>query len=498
MIYFITKILLLVNKQIFNNIGPKGIVQEFTLKNSINNDNLYNLCNQKTNDLLPNKIKLQLQNNNIIEFIETNKIFTDNIISKLDIIHPFIFNSNKKDLQGTLSFNCNKELMSIDGLLINNNNIVEFSNNPNQKLIKEYIVNIKNSNISPDQLLVMYDISSVFIEEAKLLSVNDFLIPDNKQLNIDIINGKNDNKRYLRVNKWNNCFRNDNIKHVLNIGIAVGSSLFRNKYNNNKQTAINSIANIINKANLIYGVQLNIILKVTSLYISSIDGNPSWDSYNRCVRKQVNINNQLSLFKSWVRQNNLVDGLWHLLDDCFAGSGVVGLAWVGTLCQTQSGYNTGISWWSRRHWITVAHEIGHNFGAQHSFENGRGTTGGIMDYGNGLFNGEYQFNTRYRKYEVCKTINNIIGKCKQLSIIDNINKPTPTLSPTNSRICKVYGGGVSSGTCIFPFVFRGITYNKCTTVTDPDDRAWCSTMTNYNNIHIQGNWGYCKRGCPGY
>ena len=40
-----------------------------------------------------------------------------------------------------------------------------------------------------------------------------------------------------------------------------------------------------------------------------------------------------------------------------------------------------------RTWKTVAHEFGHNCGGYHSFENGRGTTGGIMDYGEGLYNG---------------------------------------------------------------------------------------------------------------
>ena len=43
-------------------------------------------------------------------------------------------------------------------------------------------------------------------------------------------------------------------------------------------------------------------------------------------------------------------------------------------------------------WTVNAHEAGHIFGAEHSFENGQGTTGGIMDYGDGKYNGVYQFN----------------------------------------------------------------------------------------------------------
>jgi hypothetical protein len=55
-------------------------------------------------------------------------------------------------------------------------------------------------------------------------------------------------------------------------------------------------------------------------------------------------------------------------------------------------------------WLTVAHEIGHNFNADHSFENGVGTTGGIMDYGDGKYLGEYQFNPNLRRDEMCTQI----------------------------------------------------------------------------------------------
>ena len=64
-------------------------------------------------------------------------------------------------------------------------------------------------------------------------------------------------------------------------------------------------------------------------------------------------------------------GLWHLLTNCYAPPGTVGLAYLGTLCNT-GGYNTGVDHAvSATGWKTTAHEVGHNFGGAHSFEEGQ-------------------------------------------------------------------------------------------------------------------------------
>ena len=49
--------------------------------------------------------------------------------------------------------------------------------------------------------------------------------------------------------------------------------------------------------------------------------------------------------------------------------------------------------------------------------------------------------------------------------------------------------------CIFPFIFRGVTYYKCTNKYDPYNKYWCSTNVNSQGIHIQGYWGYCNNIC---
>jgi hypothetical protein len=35
-----------------------------------------------------------------------------------------------------------------------------------------------------------------------------------------------------------------------------------------------------------------------------------------------------------------------------------------------------------------------------------------MDYGDGKLNGEYQFNTRYRKDQMCRTVNSVVNRCQ--------------------------------------------------------------------------------------
>eukprot|EP00808_Paulinella_micropora_P023459 g23646.t1 len=189
------------------------------------------------------------------------------------------------------------------------------------------------------------------------------------------------------VARWTNCYNRDWIDRQLRIGIALGSKLYYRMGGtpSNAQAFLSNIFATIN---------------------TSTNGGPSWNQGNSCP---MSISTQLDYFSSWASSNAPKgEGLWHLIDDCFPGAGIIGLAWIGTLCN--SARNTGVSWYSRTMWLTVAHEMGHNFNAQHSFELGQGRTGGIMDYGDGKLNGEYQFDTRFRKNEMCAMINSVVDR----------------------------------------------------------------------------------------
>src|SRR5882724_5691060 len=84
----------------------------------------------------------------------------------------------------------------------------------------------------------------------------------------------------------------------------------------------------------------------------------------------VSLNDRLSLFSKW-RGDKGEDGagLWHLMSGCPTGT-EVGVAWLGTLCQTSATGTPGefvsgaaVTTAGRAEWQVVAHEIGHNFGA---------------------------------------------------------------------------------------------------------------------------------------
>ena len=44
--------------------------------------------------------------------------------------------------------------------------------------------------------------------------------------------------------------------------------------------------------------------------------------------------------------------------------------------------------------------------------------------------------------------------------------------------------------CVFPFIYKGKKYEKCT-LDDGGDREWCSTQTDSSGNHISGKFGRC-------
>ncbi len=88
-------------------------------------------------------------------------------------------------------------------------------------------------------------------------------------------------------------------------------------------------------------------------------------------------------------------------------------------------------------------------------------------------------------------INNPRGKNVFLRTLYGSGLPLPTPQPGQ---CVTVGGPKTNQPCQFPFVFQSRSYTSCTTVSDPDGRFWCSTLTR-SGTHVQGNWGYCPNDC---
>eukprot|EP00729_Bicosta_minor_P018203 gene18203-15822_t len=202
------------------------------------------------------------------------------------------------------------------------------------------------------------------------------------------------------------CYTNDTVTRSVSMGLAMSKKMY-DAAGGTDADAEFWLADILAKTNLVYESQLNIVLTAADLYFS--EGSTSWDNTG-CKRfSNTNLEASLASFVSWTKPSN--QALWHLFDDCFSGSTAVGatggLGSMGVLCRQNSG--AGLTYnmdrmKARSTWVMFAHEVGHNFGASHSFEEGTGTTGGIMDYADGRYRGVFQFNTRYRKQQVCAHI----------------------------------------------------------------------------------------------
>lgn len=204
--------------------------------------------------------------------------------------------------------------------------------------------------------------------------------------------------RRLAVEKWTDCYDDDDLMHTFGMGIVVDYSMFVD--NGESREMVEAFVDaVVAEANTVYMNQLNIRLVVDELHIQDTAANPDGHIWNGC---SPTIREQLYDFRVWT-QTRERRGLWHLLTNCHPPPGVVGVAFLGVTCNLW--WNTGVTskTWSTT-WKVFAHEVGHNFDAEHSFEEGQGRTGGIMDYGDGKLNGEYQFNTKYRKTQMCQNI----------------------------------------------------------------------------------------------
>ena len=185
--------------------------------------------------------------------------------------------------------------------------------------------------------------------------------------------------------------------------MSIGSNLFK-RYDNSVDVTLEEVEMLLADLNLIYVQQLHIM--VTLRHLEIVEGNanprPSWDD----VGCSFGISDHFNKYRSVGALSQQAS--WHLMDDCYVPGNAIGIASVAVVCRGGRGINY---FSSNSFWLTFAHELGHNFAARHSFELGQGLTGGVMDYGDGRLDGEFQFNTRFRFDDICSYLKNNLETC---------------------------------------------------------------------------------------
>ncbi|KAJ9054554.1 hypothetical protein DSO57_1013041 [Entomophthora muscae] len=125
-----------------------------------------------------------------------------------------------------------------------------------------------------------------------------------------------------------------------------------------------------------FGVQLGIV-DIFAPYETCLKDPYENMAWNRACHSGFGLEDRLNNFSMWAeRSSHPKDTVWHLVTNCSSGNNV-GLAYKGTLCgkaHQQIFYNSttieanmavGVSSITAEPWKVIAHEIGHNFGADH-------------------------------------------------------------------------------------------------------------------------------------
>lgn len=185
------------------------------------------------------------------------------------------------------------------------------------------------------------------------------------------------------------CYDGDGVTHVVDVNVVIDVGVASRLIGNHRD----NIATLLSKGQEVFLSQLNLYLRLNRVISGSInDPTPLSRGGETCLGAL----STMSEFMRWLSVVNSTEAAyWLFLSDCFS-SGVNGVSYIGSACGKR-GNNGGVASYS---WLTAIHEIGHGFGMTHSFEDGVGLTGGIMDYGSGKFNGTVQIHPS-KKAEIC-------------------------------------------------------------------------------------------------
>jgi hypothetical protein len=253
-----------------------------------------------------------------------------------------------------------------------------------------------------------------------------------------------------KVFKFNpGCWPGDQLARELVIGIVVDRS-YALVFQEDVSKILKEVQEIITNTRLIMFLQMNVILTVGEIIIGG--KNSPFPLNETSVQRDRSSDSLLVPFRRFITARQSADvktrkASWQMLTNRWPAPGVVGMSYLGTLCMYT--YNTGITsrtvYKPENTWYIFAHELGHSMGAYHSFENGQGRTGGIMDYGNYSYNGVVQFHP-YKRAEICPEF--------QLSLVCPYFIPSVVIKKCGDGVlneneeCECLDGSVSCAGCV--------------------------------------------------
>jgi hypothetical protein len=224
-------------------------------------------------------------------------------------------------------------------------------------------------------------------------------------------------RKLQQVIEFTNCFTNQYLHlHSVQIGLIIDDGFF-SEFDYSQSRLLDFLETMFVDTNGIYEPQLQVHVSIGDIFIGNAPG-MTFNDAPPCT-KQMNVSNQLDQLTAWndywysYTLNNCTsygftesncptmdkNAVWFLMSHCYSG----GTAWRKTLCKKNMYNSAVVNWYESNTWQVFAHELGHVFGAYHSFESGMTTTGGIMDYGDGTYLGVYQFHP-LRQSDVCDGI----------------------------------------------------------------------------------------------
>lgn len=309
--------------------------------------------------------------------------------------------------------------------------------------------------------------------------------------------------------RWHpGCYPGDDILHEFQIGVILDFEV----WNRHGVDVEWHIQDAIAQASLVYEMQLHIRLKIGSMKIyKSAVGAPD---YARGCRGERAMVLQTKLQQLSRGPDIEFMGSTHLFTGCGVDWGAAGTSFQGTMCSKDNFAVSQVHDYFRQHTFrTFAHQLGRNFGAGHSFEDGQGTAGGPVDHRDGhLKNVVYRFNIRYRKADMCAKMAKHVGKCRgKFAVVTKLsNTASGEMRPSASAASRLTANGLNRSQgrsqedcltvgmpgqsrgkkCVFPFRYKDVQYHSCT--QEDHHNVWCATKVDDEGKFIKGEWGECS------